>query len=62
MASPPATAKQHPIFARVDAPISPAMDAQGALEHRRASSPAWPPGELHRVLGPGGEVRFFEHV
>jgi ubiquinone/menaquinone biosynthesis C-methylase UbiE len=36
MASPPATGKRHPIFARVYARISPAMDAQGALEHRRA--------------------------
>jgi ubiquinone/menaquinone biosynthesis C-methylase UbiE len=35
MASPPATGKRHPIFARVYARISPAMDAQGALEHRR---------------------------
>jgi ubiquinone/menaquinone biosynthesis C-methylase UbiE len=36
MASPPSTGKRHPIFARVYARISPAMDAQGALEHRRA--------------------------
>jgi len=39
MASPdpaPSTAKRHPIFARVIARISPAMDAQGAVEHRRA--------------------------
>jgi SAM-dependent methyltransferase len=36
MASPPSTSKRHPIFARVYARISPAMDAQGALEHRRA--------------------------
>ena len=36
MASLPSTGKRHPIFARVYARTSPAMDAQGALEHRRA--------------------------
>ena len=36
MAIPPSTGKRHPIFAGVYARISPAMDAQGALEHRRA--------------------------
>jgi ubiquinone/menaquinone biosynthesis C-methylase UbiE len=35
MASPPSTSKRHPIFARVYARISPAMDAQGAADHRR---------------------------
>ena len=30
------TGKRHPIFARVFARAGPAMDAQGALEHRRA--------------------------
>ena len=38
------TGKRHPIFARVFARAGPAMDAQGALEHRRASSPASPAG------------------
>ena len=33
---PPSTGKRHPIFARVFARAGPAMDAQGALEHRRA--------------------------
>ena len=32
----PSTGKRHPIFARVFARVGPAMDAQGALEHRRA--------------------------
>ena len=32
----PSTGKRHPIFARVFARAGPAMDAQGALEHRRA--------------------------
>jgi ubiquinone/menaquinone biosynthesis C-methylase UbiE len=36
MASPPSIGKRHPIFARVYARISPAMDAQGAVDHRRA--------------------------
>jgi hypothetical protein len=39
---PASTVAGHPIFARVYARISPAMDAHGALEHRRTSSPAWP--------------------
>jgi hypothetical protein len=30
MVSPPSTGKRHPIFARVYARISPALDAQGA--------------------------------
>jgi hypothetical protein len=30
------TGKRHPVFARVFARVGPAMDAQGALEHRRA--------------------------
>jgi hypothetical protein len=33
---PPTTWKRHPIFARVFARLGPAMDAQGAAEHRRA--------------------------
>jgi ubiquinone/menaquinone biosynthesis C-methylase UbiE len=33
---PPQPIRRHPIFARVYARISPAMDAQGAAEHRRA--------------------------
>jgi ubiquinone/menaquinone biosynthesis C-methylase UbiE len=32
----PSTGKRHPIFARVFARAGPAMDAQGALDHRRA--------------------------
>jgi SAM-dependent methyltransferase len=32
----PSTGKRHPILARVFARAAPAMDAQGALEHRRA--------------------------
>jgi ubiquinone/menaquinone biosynthesis C-methylase UbiE len=39
MASPDpplSTGKRHPIFARVFARVSPGMDAQGAVEHRRA--------------------------
>jgi SAM-dependent methyltransferase len=35
MATPPTTSKRHPIWARVYARISPTMDAQGALDHRR---------------------------
>ena len=44
MAIPPSTGKRHPIFARVSARISPAMDAQGALEHRRALLAGLPAG------------------
>jgi hypothetical protein len=33
---PPTAWKRHPIFARVLARLGPAMDAQGAAEHRRA--------------------------
>jgi len=33
---PPPGWKRHPIFARVYARVSPVMDAQGAVEHRRA--------------------------
>jgi SAM-dependent methyltransferase len=35
MATPPTTSKRHPIWARVYARISPTMDAQGAIDHRR---------------------------
>jgi hypothetical protein len=35
MAGPLQPIRRHPIFARVYARISPAMDAQGAAEHRR---------------------------
>ena len=35
MATPPTTRKRHPIWARFYARISPTMDAQGAVEHRR---------------------------
>ena len=35
MATPPTTRKRHPIWARFYARISPTMDAQGALDHRR---------------------------
>jgi hypothetical protein len=45
----PSTGKRHPIFARVIARAGPAMDAQGALEHRGASSPAWLAGSWRRV-------------
>ena len=35
MATPPTTSERHPIWARVYARISPTMDAQGAIDHRR---------------------------
>ena len=35
MATPPTTRKRHPIWARFYARISPTMDAQGAVDHRR---------------------------
>ena len=35
MATPSTTSQRHPIWARVYARISPTMDAQGALDHRR---------------------------
>ena len=44
----PSTGKRHPIFARVFARAGPAMDAQGALDHRRA---------LLAGLGPAGSWR-----
>ena len=50
------TGKRHPIFARVFARAGPAMDAQGALEHRRALLA----GLAGRVLevGAGGGLNF----
>ena len=33
---PPLNSKQHPDFARVLGPASPAMEPQGAIQHRRA--------------------------
>jgi hypothetical protein len=39
MATPPTTSRRHPVWARFYARISPAMDGQGAVEHRRR-----PPG------------------
>ena len=35
MATPSTTSQRHPIWARVYARISPTMDAQGAVDHRR---------------------------
>jgi SAM-dependent methyltransferase len=35
VATPPTTRKRHPIWARFYARVSPTMDAQGAVDHRR---------------------------
>jgi SAM-dependent methyltransferase len=55
---PPQPIRRHPIFARFYARISPAMDAQGAAEHRRALLA----GLAGRVLEVGaGNGRNFAH-
>jgi len=46
---PPLNSEQHPDFARAFGPASPAMEPQGAIQHRRAPIPVEP--ELYlRVL------------